>query len=89
MSFLQYGFIETINLKNTYLVLKLDCALLVLCEVWTSALYHQIFDFLNFSITNLTFLYILLQGWFYFYSNSLCMSNYSQVEPFKVICQLI
>jgi hypothetical protein len=71
------------------LFLKPDCALLIFREVWTSVLCHQIFDFLNFNITNLTFSYFLLQGRFHFYSNSLCMSNYSQVEPFKVICQLI
>jgi hypothetical protein len=33
MSFLQYGFTETVNLRNTYPILELDCALIILCEV--------------------------------------------------------
>jgi hypothetical protein len=89
MSFFQYGLTETVNLRNTYPVLELDCALLILREVRTSTVCHQVFDLFNFSISNLTLSYLLLQGRFYFYSNSLCVSNYSQVEPFKVICQLI
>jgi hypothetical protein len=84
MSFLHYGFTETVNLRNTYPVLEPDCALIILREVQTSALCHKIFNLLNLGITNLTFTYFLLQGRFYLYGNSLCVSNYSQIELLKV-----
>jgi hypothetical protein len=38
---------------------------------------HNIFDLLNFDITNLTFTYFLFQGRFYLYNNTHCVSNYS------------
>jgi hypothetical protein len=84
MGFLQYCYMEIINLRNTYPILELDCALFILHEIWTSTFYHQIFDLLNFSICDLTLSYLLLQGTFHFYSSSFTMSNYPQVEPFKV-----
>ena len=84
MGFLQYGFTETVNLSNTYPVLELDCALFILREVWTSTFSHQIFDFLDFSIIDLTLAYFLLQGRFYFNSDPLSVCNYSQVESSKI-----
>jgi hypothetical protein len=60
MGFLQNGFMEAVNLRNTYPVLEPYCALFILREVWTSTLCHQIFDLLNFSITDLTLAYFLL-----------------------------
>jgi hypothetical protein len=86
MSFLQYVFAEIVNLRNTYPVLEPDCALIILYEVQTSAFFHKIFDLLNLGITNLTFVYFWFQGWFYLYGNSFCVSNYSQVEIFKIFC---
>ena len=89
MSFLQYGLMKTIYLRNTYPVLEPDCALLIFHEVWAPTFYHQVFNFLNLNITNPTFLYLLLQGRFHFYGNSLCMGNYSHVKLIKLLYQLI
>ena len=80
----QYGLMEAVNLRNTYPVLELYCALLILREAWTSTFSHQIFDFLDFSITDLTLVYFLLQGRFHFDSDPFSMCNYSQVESFKI-----
>jgi hypothetical protein len=77
MGILQYRLAEDIYLKDTYPVLEPYGALLILCEVWTSTFSHQIFDFLDFSITDLTLAYFLLQGRFYFNSDSFSVCNYS------------
>jgi hypothetical protein len=84
MGFLQNSFSEVVYLRNTYPVLEPYCALLILREVWTSTFSNQIFDLLDFSITDLTLVYFLLQGRFYFNSYSFSVCNYSQVESFKV-----
>jgi hypothetical protein len=60
MGFLQYSLTEAVYLKNTYPVLEPYYALLILREVWTSTLSNQIFDFLDFSITDLTLANFLL-----------------------------
>jgi hypothetical protein len=78
MFFLQYGFMKTVDLRDTNPVLEPDRALLILCEVWTSSFCYQIFDLLNFDITDVTLSY--------FYANSFGMSNYSQIEPLKIFC---
>jgi hypothetical protein len=54
MGFLHYGFMEAANLSNTYPILEPYCALSILHEIWTSTFNHQILDFLDFSITDLT-----------------------------------
>jgi hypothetical protein len=84
MGFLQNSFTEVVNLRNTYLVLEPYCALLILCEVWTSTFSNQIFDLLDFSITDLSFVDLLFQGRFYFNSDSFSVCNYSQVESSKI-----
>jgi hypothetical protein len=60
MGFLQYGLTKAVILRNTYPVLEPYCALLILREFWTSTFSDQIFDFLDFSITNLTLADFLL-----------------------------
>jgi hypothetical protein len=60
MGFLQNGFAEAVNLRNTYPILEPYCALLILHELWTSTFCQQIFDFLNLSISDLTLAYFLL-----------------------------
>jgi hypothetical protein len=77
IGFLQYGLTEAVNLRNTYPVLEPYCALLILNEVWTCTFSHQIFDFSNFSITDLTFVDFLLQGRFHFNSDPFSVCNYS------------
>jgi hypothetical protein len=77
MGFLQNGLMEAVNLRNTYPILEPYCALLILREVWTSPFSHQILDFLDFSITDLTLAYFLLQGRFHFDSDPFSMCNYS------------
>jgi hypothetical protein len=89
MGFLQYSRMEAINLRNTYPILEPYRALLILSEFWTSTFSNQIFDLLNFSITNLTLADFLLQGTFHFNSDSLSMCNYSQVESPEILNNLI
>jgi hypothetical protein len=84
MGFLQYSLLEAINIRDTYPV-EPYCALLILCEFWTSTFSNQIFDLLDFSITDLSLLYFPLQGRFYFNSESFSMRNYSQVEFSKIL----
>jgi hypothetical protein len=52
MCVLQYSLTEVVYLRNRYLVLEPYCALLIHREVWTSTISHQIFDLLDFSITD-------------------------------------
>jgi hypothetical protein len=59
MCFPQYGFTKAINLRDTNHVLEPDRALLILREVWASTFSYQIFDLLNFDITDLTLSYLL------------------------------
>jgi hypothetical protein len=61
MCFLQYGFSNIVDLRNINSVLEPYRALLVFHEIWTSTFSYQIFDFLNFSNTDLTLLYFLLK----------------------------
>jgi hypothetical protein len=86
MCLLQYGFTKTIDTRNTNPILEPYRALLILREIWASTFRYQIFDLLNFGITDLTFSYLLLYGRFHFYGNSFSMSNYSQIEPLKIFC---
>jgi hypothetical protein len=60
MCFLQYGFTNTVDLRNTNSVLEPYRALLIFREVWASTFSNQILDLLNFSITDLTLSYFLL-----------------------------
>jgi hypothetical protein len=53
MGILQYSLTEAVNCRNTYPVLEPYCALLILRKVWTSTFSNQIFDLLDFSITDL------------------------------------
>jgi hypothetical protein len=84
MGFLQYSLMEAVNLRNTYPVLEPYCALLILRKFWTSTFSNQIFDLLDFSITDLTLADFLLQGRFYFNSDPFSVRNYSQVESSKI-----
>jgi hypothetical protein len=86
MHFFQYGFTKTVDLRNTNPVLEPYRALLILREVWASTFSYQIFDLLNFDITDLTLSYFLFYGRFHFYVNSFSMSNYPQIELLKVFC---
>jgi hypothetical protein len=86
MCLLQYGFTNTINLMNTNSVLEPYRSLLILCEVWASTFSYQIFDLLNFRITDLTLAYFLLQVRLYLYGNPFSMSNYPQIELLKIFC---
>jgi hypothetical protein len=85
MGFLQYSLTEAINLRNTYPVLELYCALLILRKFWTSIFSNQIFDLLDFSITNLSLAYFLFQGRFCFNSDPFSVCKYSQVESLKIL----
>jgi hypothetical protein len=89
MSFFQYSLTEAINIRNTYPVLELYCALLILRELWTSTFSNQIFDLLDFSITNLTLADLLLQGRFHFNGDTFRVCNYSHVESYKILNKLI
>jgi hypothetical protein len=60
MRLLQYGLTKTVDLRNTNTVLEPYRALLMLREVWASTFSYQIFDLLNFGITDLTLSYFLL-----------------------------
>jgi hypothetical protein len=60
MCLLQYGFTNTVDTRDTNPVLEPYRALLVLREVWASTFSYQIFDLLNFDITDLTLSYFLL-----------------------------
>jgi hypothetical protein len=84
MGFLQYSLTDAINLRNTYPVLEPYCALLILHEFYTSTFRNQIFDLLDFSTTDLSLVYLLLQVRFYFNSDSFSVCNYSQVESSKI-----
>jgi hypothetical protein len=48
------------DLRNTNPVLEPYHALLILHEIWASTFSYQIFDLLNFGITDLTLSYFLL-----------------------------
>jgi hypothetical protein len=85
MSFLQYSLTEAVNLRNTYSVLEPYSALLILREFWTSTFSNLVFDLLDFSITNLTLTYFLLQGRFHFNSYPFNVCNYSQIESSKIL----
>jgi hypothetical protein len=89
MGLLQYSFTKAINLRNTYPVLEPYCALLILREFWTSTFSNQIFDFLYFSIINLTITDFLLQIRFHINSDSFSVCNNSQVESPKILNNLI
>jgi hypothetical protein len=89
MGFLQYSLTEAINLRNTYPVLEPYCALLILCEFWTSTFGNKILDLLNFCITNLTLTDFLLQGRFHFNGNSFSVCNNSQVDSPEIFNNLI
>jgi hypothetical protein len=82
--FLQPSLTEAINFRNTYPVLEPYCALIILRKLWTSTFSNQILDLLDFSITDLTLAYFLLQGRFNFNSYTFSVCNYSQVESSKV-----
>jgi hypothetical protein len=73
-----------LSISGTHPVLEPYCALLILCEVWTSTCSHQIFDFMDVNITGLTLVYLLLQGRFHFDCDPFSMCNYFQVESFKI-----
>jgi hypothetical protein len=45
---------------------------------------NQIFDLLDFSITDLSFADFLLQGRFYFNSDPSSMRNYAQIESSQI-----
>jgi hypothetical protein len=89
MGLLQYSLTKAVNLRNTYPVLEPYCALLILREFWTSTFGNQIFDLLDFSITNLTLANLLLQGRFHINSDSFSVCNNSQVESSEIFNQLI
>jgi hypothetical protein len=89
MGFLQYSLTKAINIRNTYPVPEPYCALLILCEFWTSTLSNKILDLLYLSITNLTFTNFLFQGRFHINSESFSMSNYPQVKSPEILNNLL
>jgi hypothetical protein len=86
MTFFQYSLMEAINLWNTYPIFEPYSTLLILREFRNSTFCNQILNLLNFSITNLTFTNLLLQGRFQLNGNSFSVSNNSQIESLKVFC---
>jgi hypothetical protein len=86
MGFLQYSLTKAINLWNTYPIFEPYSTLLILREFRNSTFRNKILNLLNFSITNLTFTNLLLQGRFQLDGNSFSVCNNSQVESLKVFC---
>jgi hypothetical protein len=55
MRLLQYGLTKTINLSDTNPIFEPNCTMLIFRKVRASTFRYQIFDLLNFDITDLTF----------------------------------
>jgi hypothetical protein len=89
MSFLHNFLSEVIHIGHTYPLSEPYCSLLIFGEVRCLACFYHLPYLLYLRILKLTLLYLLLEGWLYFYSDSFHMSDEPQIEPFKLFVQLL
>ena len=74
---------------HTYPLLEPYCPLVILSEIRCLTYFHQLLDLLDLNILKLTFPYLLFEGRFHLYGNSLSVSNEPKIEFLKFPTQFL
>jgi hypothetical protein len=89
MSFLHNFLSKVIHIGHTYPLSEPYCSLFIFGEVRCLAFFYHLPYLLYLRILKLTFLYLLLEGQLYLYSDSFRVSDEPQIELFKLFAQLL